>query len=88
MSVYSRTLLVFTVLPTDGWPGRVDMGIWLCIWMVYPFTDGHPFQLCPRVTMLISRVIEIEGWSFEFCFSFWHNISRAYFSYICFQNDL
>jgi len=37
--------------------------------------------------MLINRVIEIEGWSLNLCFSIWHNISRAYFSYICLQND-
>jgi len=32
-------------LPTEGWPGWVDLGGWLRTKMIYPFADGLNIQV-------------------------------------------
>jgi len=38
----SQPNLVLIHIPTEGWPGRVDLGGWLHTEIVYPPEDGHP----------------------------------------------
>jgi len=38
----SQPKLVLMCLPTEGWPGWVDLGDWLHTEIVYPPEDGHP----------------------------------------------
>jgi len=37
----NRAVCPFRCLPTEEWPGWVDLGGWLQIKMVYPSADGH-----------------------------------------------